>query len=208
MLVRLSFLSTSLLLTRSLLSCGWLQYSREDLLCTIFNFMIQKGAWYTMDVLWSFPHCHFSTMSVLPSSRPKHHCRVEPRSVFSFELYDAQRTMDDTFTMCHGYFLIVIFPLCLAFPSATPNSTVEKNHRLFLASNFMTHKGQWRTLFWCFVFVCSLSFFSTPFLPPAVVGVVGEFVAAVLFWVEYRIQKRKESYRQSHGVFTLEGTKA
>lgn len=42
----------------------------------------------------------------------------------------------------------------------------------------------------------------------AVVGVVGEFVAAVLFWVEYRIQKRKESYRQSHGVFTLEGTKA
>ncbi|XP_037799584.1 uncharacterized protein LOC119594605 [Penaeus monodon] len=39
----------------------------------------------------------------------------------------------------------------------------------------------------------------------AVVGVVAEFVAAVLFWVEYRIQKRKESYRQSHGVFTLEG---
>lgn len=41
----------------------------------------------------------------------------------------------------------------------------------------------------------------------AVVGVVSEFVAAVLFLVEFRIQKRKESYRQSHGVFTLEGTK-
>ncbi|XP_076052802.1 uncharacterized protein LOC143032215 isoform X1 [Oratosquilla oratoria] len=38
----------------------------------------------------------------------------------------------------------------------------------------------------------------------AVVGVVAEFVAAVLFWVEYRIQTRKESYRQGHGVFTLE----
>jgi len=47
---------------------------------------------------------------------------------------------------------------------------------------------------------------SLPLLPgTAVVGVVAEFVAAVLFWVEYRIQKRKESYRQNHGVFTLEG---
>lgn len=38
----------------------------------------------------------------------------------------------------------------------------------------------------------------------AVVGMVAEFVAAILFWVEWRIQTRKEDYRQTHGVFTLE----
>lgn len=37
----------------------------------------------------------------------------------------------------------------------------------------------------------------------AVVGVLLEFVAGVLFWVEYRIQSRKE--KSPHGMYTLDG---
>lgn len=39
------------------------------------------------------------------------------------------------------------------------------------------------------------------------VGVVAIFAATILYWVEYRIQQRKESYRKSHGGVPLE-TKA
>lgn len=41
----------------------------------------------------------------------------------------------------------------------------------------------------------------------AVIGVVVEFVAAILFWVEYKIQERKKSYFNAHGSMPLE-TKA
>lgn len=40
-----------------------------------------------------------------------------------------------------------------------------------------------------------------------VAGVVLQFVAAVLFWVEYRITKRGEQYRNTHGMFPMD-TKA
>ncbi|XP_018018773.1 uncharacterized protein LOC108675284 isoform X4 [Hyalella azteca] len=41
----------------------------------------------------------------------------------------------------------------------------------------------------------------------AVVGVVAQFAAALLFWLEFRIQRRKDSYINAHGSLPME-TKA